>query len=862
MQFKKFVKKFLFISAILGMFVGLAFYFIAPSLVENLVTTRVREMPGLDKFNFDVRHIGFNRLELGSITTGSTLSVDRLSLSYSMATLLKGRIKDVEVSGLDLLGKISPQGVVFTDFSYLLAEKSSSGSPTGASTLASPTKSLNNSQSQYPQQFPVEYPVNAPAQKPVPQPELSIEQSIDEIVKTIFPMILETVHVKNSAVTMVMDRETFRIPLEVSLRCKDRENLILQTRIFPFGETLEATVTAGRETGIETVEVKADAFALTRIQDLLDQVAPGVTLKGRSNFFLTREGQGDWKINLSGLAIATPVDLRLKDLKCTIPSLSLASFSGSLMVENLPDSNINVDIGNGLGVDFEGGLDPDLSWRLKASLANIGTLRLSHGGPTLDIINPGAAITLKGRGNLGSVDIAGKIDGCKIENGSISKIALNARGNFNLEGKQDIFEMGFTAVSGPISLKTKDYFVQIPATTIPGRLVVDSSFAPKITLTPSIEGAKAASMVGKVEARDISLTLPVYLPLDYSGKKNSDGGNFSVEALVHNGQNIGTLKGTIDQINQGFETRAMLDVKARMPEIDLSFSADALATLMFEEKRTKCAFDMTLTKGRVAGKDSETGKDLLINGITARFLSDDLFTMQTRPGQLVKIDSIRGAKIVVTDLSLAYTVESFNSLLIEKIGFAWCGGRVTTESMRIEPEKDEYSLTLFCDRLKLSEILRQLGSFQAKGEGALNGRIPISFSKGNFSFDRGFLFSTPGGGGNISVRGAETLLSGIPAGTAEYTQIDLAREALKDYEYKWAKLLFNTTGESLLVNMSFDGEPENPLPFVYKKEFGGFARVDASSPGSRFQGIRIDVNLELPFNRVMKFGSRLNNLMQ
>jgi hypothetical protein len=74
--------------------------------------------------------------------------------------------------------------------------------------------------------------------------------------------------------------------------------------------------------------------------------------------------------------------------------------------------------------------------------------------------------------------------------------------------------------------------------------------------------------------------------------------------------------------------------------------------------------------------------------------------------------------------------------------------------------------------------------------------------------------------------------------------------------------LFNTTGETLVVNMSFDGEPENPLPFVYKKEFGGFARVDASSPGSKFQGIRIDVNLELPFNRVMKFGSRLNSLIQ
>jgi hypothetical protein len=354
------------------------------------------------------------------------------------------------------------------------------------------------------------------------------------------------------------------------------------------------------------------------------------------------------------------------------------------------------------------------------------------------------------------------------------------------------------------------------------------------------------------------LTLPIFLPLDHPGKSGDTRGSFSVPTLIHDRQNIGHLKGTIDQMDGGFTARATMAVQARVSDVDVSFAADALATLGVENSRARCGLDMTLSRGRVAS----TKKNFEVSGIQASFGSDDLFAMETRPGQVVTADAIRINDIKLTDASIGYTLESLDSLLVENIGFSWCNGRVTTESMRVQPRKKAYNLTLFCDRLKLSEILRQVGSFEAEGEGTVNGRIPVTFANGDLSFNRGFLFSSPGQGGKISVQGTEILMAGIPQGSAQYTQVDLAREALKDYQYQWAKLLFNTDGETLIVNMAFDGEPENRLPFVYKKEIGGFARVDASSPGSKFQGIRIDVNLALPLNRVMKFGSRLNKRIQ
>ena len=141
---------------------------------------------------------------------------------------------------------------------------------------------------------------------------------------------------------------------------------------------------------------------------------------------------------------------------------------------------------------------------------------------------------------------------------------------------------------------------------------------------------------------------------------------------------------------------------------------------------------------------------------------------------------------------------------------------------------------------------------KAEGKGSVSGRIPVRFNKGDFSFDNGFLFSTPGDGGIIHLSGADILTQGIAKDTAQYNQIDLAREALKDYDYNWVKLLMNTEGENLMLKISFDGKPSNLLPFVYKKDFWGFVRVKSGKQLSDFQGIRLNVNMGIPLNKILK----------
>jgi hypothetical protein len=297
---------------------------------------------------------------------------------------------------------------------------------------------------------------------------------------------------------------------------------------------------------------------------------------------------------------------------------------------------------------------------------------------------------------------------------------------------------------------------------------------------------------------------------------------------------------------------------------DFSISQDSF--LRFSSKGTIAYKDHDLdTQASIIiddGRLSLPDMDLLINGIAGGIDFNDLIVAESLPGQVLTIERIQARQFQFDNAKLKFSIEDGKSLNIENLRFNWCNGIVSTESVRLPARDDILSVILYCDRLELSQILQQMGAFHAEGEGSVNGRIPVVYSNGNISFDNGFLFSTPGSGGRVVIDNTEKIIAGIPMDTPEFAQLDLAREALKDFDYTWAKLELNTFEDTLKVKMQLDGKPAKLLPFEYKKDIGSFVRVDASSPGSRFQGIKMDVNLKLPFNQVMKFGNIIKTIFK
>ena len=288
--------------------------------------------------------------------------------------------------------------------------------------------------------------------------------------------------------------------------------------------------------------------------------------------------------------------------------------------------------------------------------------------------------------------------------------------------------------------------------------------------------------------------------------------------------------------------------------VRLTGSMDGRGTLTLSRGRLSGNLDVALTDGDLELKEHR----MALNGVNLALRFPELPRVRSAVAQRLRFDRAALGAIVVDGGSIDFQVESENTVFVEKGRMAWCGGVVDTGSLRVTAGKADYTVNLYCQRLGLSGILEQLGAVNAKGTGTVNGRIPITYKDGQLQFDDGFLFSTPGEGGRIQLTGTDILTRGIPAGTPQFTQVELAREALRDYTYDWAKLGLSSEGETFVLRLQFDGKPVHPLPFVYNQEIGGFMRVEAGGPGSNFQGIALDVNLRLPLNQLLQYKDLVN----
>ncbi len=290
---------------------------------------------------------------------------------------------------------------------------------------------------------------------------------------------------------------------------------------------------------------------------------------------------------------------------------------------------------------------------------------------------------------------------------------------------------------------------------------------------------------------------------------------------------------------------------------DLKFDISARADFSYTNQKINSSADIQVSNGILNSVES----GFSASGISADMHFNDLMVPETLPGQYINIDAFNAGRFNCSNGKIRFSLEDGKSINIENLKFNWCNGIVSTEAFRLPSDDNTIQLTLYCDRLEMEDLFHQLGAFDAEGGGTLSGRIPVVMKNTEIGFDNGFLFSTPGDGGRIFIRDLDRMLAGIPKNTREFSQLDLAGEALKNFEYKWVTLKLNTHGDTLGVNMQLDGKPVSALPFEYNRKLNSFVRIDAQSPGSNFQGIKLDVNLTLPFNQVIQFGNNLKGIM-
>lgn len=846
--------------------------------IESSLVPKAAEKYGIDNVMVEIRRIGFFGVDIGPLLVGTrqapALSVSSVQVDYNPAELVIRHIRKVVLSGIELNCEYKDNKLLIPglDLNKLLA----AGEP-----------------------------------EKVKEPDLS-EISL--------PVSFGSLEVKNSVINFRWNGKPFRIPFELKLvpADKDMTSINCIVSIFPRDQKITSKVDIHLNNNKIAINLNAESVCLESFADLITQI-PGLILSGRADLNgkadiqlmpflissvtaiceiengkigyqdiilqnsrnkekknlplqikLTGFGGTEWEISGSSFSFVSPLPIQVSGFHF-ISKIQMAPFessgSYSISIDRTPQ-NLKVPFKVLKPIPVEGSFS--------ATYSNEGRweFKLTNKDP-----DAGPAV-------------------CRLDTDTMSIASKMPRLDVSGNGTGPDGTAEFSVIIPDMNINMKPGNIKIPVITLSGKADFSqtgdkgSNMHFNGALQLSVSSIAASQYQSKISG--IRSNLPFAWPCESPGKK----GNFSIGPLMWKNMNMGTVSGTLQQkdmsislkgeytgklitglkadfsgkagllSSSAFETniRFQLLHKGTAADIDVGqFLPEAQGTVVNGELEISGNFTVNndgikspLTLRLNNGKLEMEEKKISVEGIHVSLSIPDLLEMRSDPKQQILFEKASSGNITVSDGKIEFQVESDRTFFIEKSGFKWCNGKVYTQGMRISPGINDYDLILYCDRLNLAEILDQFGVAKAEGEGTVSGRIPVSYKNSKISFNDGFLFTAPGDGGRIHLTRAEILTTGIPENTPQFAQIELAREALKDYQYDWAKLKLTTEEEDLLLKMEFDGKPVKPLPFVYNKKIGGFVRVEAGSPGSHFQGIGLDVNFRLPLNKIIQYKDVIN----
>lgn len=819
-------------ACLLGLIAGS--YLFLPRFLESRLHPKLIAATGISEIAFQVRRVGFFGADLGGIRIGRlpnpALFIRSVQLDYSPGGLYSKKIDRVVLSGIEVQGQLENGKFSLTDID--------------------PQKVLSTLQSR--QKTP---PLTG--QSPA-------------------AVMINRLEVRNAAVILNINSQSYRIPFEIDIAPENSEYTLFEAaaRLYPRGQKIDSKARIDLTGHRISLDTEISALNLSRFSDLF-RLAGDISASGKVDMTATADLQ--WApFQISSLNAA----VEWQACQFAINNLQFQT------TDSIP-----------LHATLAGHYDRDGNWQLAINSQDDKKAAAKTARFRFDPYEVSSKIPL--------IHLSGQTGKDRLT-AAYSLILADAR----VDSGQDTIQVPKAVLKGTADLSGGDngpatgkFDIQAPGTSL-------ASAAGKITfrevslsgkLDSATRGAAGFNGLlrfggGRLVPADVALrigTISGNIPLMWPPARHPKKGRFAIASVHYKNLNLGRIEGKIQQTAAGFDMQGR-HLSELLPHTSVSFEGSSrifntrrpTADFLFNLLHPAGTADIELAKFhpaaqgiKVNGKFQVSGKlrmeearlfgslqsqvvngqvavpqnKLAIEGINLSVSMPALPEVRSAPGQQLRFASFSLGDLTAENGTIDFQIESLGSLLIEKALFEWSGGKVDTQAMRISQGIEDYHLIFYCDRLNLARVLEQFGAAAAEGGGSVSGRIPIRYTPGKLSFDDGFLFSTPGAGGKIHLTGTEILTAGIPPDTPQFAQMELAREALKDYDYSWAKLRLNSEGENLLLQMQMDGKPAKTLPFVYSKDIGGFIRVEAESEGSRFQGIRLDVNFRLPLNKLLQY---------
>jgi hypothetical protein len=894
-----------------------------PSYVEKRLVPEIIKATGIKSFSWDIRRIGLTGLDLGKMIikgddTSPILEIASVRIDYTPAGIFHRQLEKIVLSGIQIRFEIIGERLLLPGFDLekLLGEpkkeKQTSGSaiedlPVSIQTIVLENVMLNGKWNGKTFRLPLDLTI-IPGSTDFRQIlckaqffpfDQKIEVEIDLDIQQ------KSAKLKTKASKFSLGSlPSWLIPVS-DLFFRGELDFLADTKldILPFSVSTTEINLLFQDLSIfhEVVTIKSP--------DSKDQML---------DVHINYHKNEPWQFKTSGFRIISPANCDILDVNgnVTITPEGMKTFIemetgfyGAPNLEIMPTMT-------GLW-EISGRLQDKIHWQFKAesknSTKNVSPQKASWYHIKTNDFNLEAVVpnfTISGKGNIktGRSQLTTKISRIQLKADPVSvnmplvevKLEKPARKTSTKSVPEKLKSNDDPSVA--FSFRLPDLKMSVESTKINIPEVFVSGEIKNINIPEKGIDAQV-SLKNAVVSDDLAIVKGIHFEIPVSWppiEKNSSKGLFKIDTVQYQNMIWGSLEGNIRQHNlgvkfqgnfnskllkglilnfsgntgwneKGLETRIDYQMPeyvipetmdlgsfvSDVPEMTLNGHLETKGNLIYSDTETMMTSRIKLSNGHLRLKEPA----LAISGIHLDFFIPDLLKMKSAPHQKIEFSSASMGNLEVTEGEIVFQMESPQRLFLEKSHFQWCGGNVDTNSSLYAIDENDINLNLYCDRLNLARVLEQLGGIKAQGEGAVNGRIPISYHNKKLRFDDGFLFSTPGVGGTIRLTGTDVLMSGVPEGTPQFSQLDLAREALKHYDYKWAKVNIDTKDKILHLGLELDGKPVKPLPFVFNHEFGGFVRVGPDKPGSNFQGIRLNVNFKLPLDEVLKYGKGFSDLM-
>jgi len=233
--------------------------------------------------------------------------------------------------------------------------------------------------------------------------------------------------------------------------------------------------------------------------------------------------------------------------------------------------------------------------------------------------------------------------------------------------------------------------------------------------------------------------------------------------------------------------------------------------------------------------------------------------VRSLPEQRLTMEQLSVGDLHVDHVRMSYQLEPESVLFMESLELDWCEGQVSLYGVRVDPEMTDISIQLLCAQLSLEQVLAAFGVTDFSAGGELNGRVPVRWKDDGIHIDRGFLFTTPGRGGTFSFGAAEAASAIFPRGSLGEGQVGMVAAALAEFDYDWITMALNSEGENLMVAVEIAGTPVNVLPYEYDSERGTYVKTELRPGRGIRQPMQFKLNLTIPLNRLLCYGSGMNS---